>query len=184
MTSQTAPVDETKQEAAARKRTWRKRSFILRSLIFCASFIALTIYFFVAFDVTEKLSTYQGRWHPALAFACTGKMGVISLEDVSPSQRKTAQEKISEFLKRGGVQSYDCADLPLETKILPFTAESNHQRFFHRFQVGLYTLTGLLWMVTGPTWSAVGLLSSSFAAGAMIALYYSTRRFAGVVPAL
>src|SRR5690606_16592399 len=84
----------------------------------------------------------------------------------------------------GGTPTYDCTAFPAEAKILPFAAEDNHKRFFHRFQIGLYTLTGLLWMMTGPSWAAVGFLSSSFAAAATIILFCAVRRFAGIAPAI
>lgn len=186
MDSQIAPetLAEPKQDVAAAERIRRMRPFFLRSLIFCASFIALTIYFFAAFDVTKNLHTYQERWHPALAFACTGKMGVISLDDVPAPRGDIAGQEISAFMKVGGTPSYDCAAFPPEAKILPFSAEANHQRFFHRFQIGLYTLTGLLWMVTGPSWNTVGVLSSAFAAAAATILFCTVRRFAGIAPAI
>jgi hypothetical protein len=146
--------------------------------LFCVTWAIYQFY-----PVTSSLETYQERWAPALSVACFGRIALLDFSKLPAEEAAAAEAKVNAFLNRRPVRKFDCASLPEGTTTSPMSGESDHMRFFHRYQVGLMASVGALWAIFGPDWALVGVFSALLAAATLMMLFSIANSFTGVVPA-
>ena len=161
----------------------RERYKPMKVLLGILAIFIVFIALFWKINSDGKLNTWQERYWPALTLTCDGKMGVPSYTKVSGSVERKKISSVQKFLSRKGTRSFSCTQWPKGTTVEPFEAESNHLRFFHRFQYYLLALVGYIWMVTGPSWAVVEGISAAMATGIAVGLYAVSRYFVGIIPA-